>query len=115
MRFPRSKVSALAAVALLATSCTLRYAHSTFAEPLLDDASTGIAVEGGLHFWDGVIYGERADVALFGTYQQFDFFTDAVATNVGFRGRWFPLQQGSGSTGYTRPSATSTAGAAASV
>jgi len=33
-------------------------------------------------------------VALFGTYQQFDFFVDAVATNVGFRGRWFPLQQG---------------------
>lgn len=79
---------------LLASACTLRYAQSSFTEPALDNATKGVAIEAGGYLWNGTAFGQRADVALVGAYQQFDFFTDAATSHIEARLRWFPLQPG---------------------
>jgi hypothetical protein len=94
MRRTTLRVATLALLSMLASACTLRYAQSSFAEPILDDAKTGVALEGGVYPWTGWIAGQRADLAFVAAYQSFDFFTDARTTHVEARLRWFPLQPG---------------------
>lgn len=98
---------------LLTSACTLRYAHTSFTDPALNEAK-GVAVEGGIRFWDGTLGGQRADVSLMGAYQRFDFFTDAATSHVEARARWFPLGGGAfdpflgGGLGIYRLNATET-------
>lgn len=92
MRHTFATILGVVALAGLLSGCTLRYAHTSFADEALDGAK-GPGIEGGVYFWDGDLGGQRADVGLFGTYQQFDFFTDAAKSQLAGRARWFPLAE----------------------
>ncbi len=93
MRIAATKISVVILLATLSSACTLRYARSSFTDPALDEAQ-GLAIEGGVYFWEGALAGQRADIGLTGIYQKFDFYTDAAASHVEGRMRWFPLQEG---------------------
>lgn len=81
-------------VSLLATGCTLRYAHSDYGDPILDDARSGIGLEGGARGWSGDLPFGRWDVQILGAYQRFEFHTDAVLARIDARGRYFPVATG---------------------
>lgn len=87
-----SKIWTLAIVTMAASSCTVRYAYTSFTEPVLQDAKTGLAIEAGGYLWNGTVFGQRGDAGLIGVYETFDFFTDAAASHVEARARWFPFE-----------------------
>ncbi len=53
-----------------------------------------MAIEGGGYFWEGRLAGQRGDIGIMGSYQKFDFFTDAAATHLEARARWFAVPDG---------------------
>lgn len=72
------------------SGCTLRYAHNSFDDARLNDNTSGPGVEMGMTFRSYDALGGQADVMLMGTFQRFDFFTDAMLSQVNARGRLLP-------------------------
>ena len=91
----RATARLLALLALLVLpGCTVRYAHSAPADDLLADNRTGIPVEGGITFLHGDVDYGRVDLGILGSYQTFDFFTDAALARIDFTGRILPRPTG---------------------
>lgn len=74
--------------------CTVQYVGSSNADPALQEARTGVALEVALRMVRTEVGGREVDVQLAGSHQRFDFYTDAATTQFAARARYFPADIG---------------------